>query len=211
MPPQRRNPPPRVSKGSKQTERSASPRRNTLALLASAALVLLVVVTAAVAWLGGDDRQEAVDPPMAAAGCMLKTYPDQGQQHVDSYDAEVQYNSFPPTSGTHHQVPIIWGAYAEAVPTVAEVHNLEHGGVIIHYGDKVDDATRAELRAFYDDSPDAMLLSPLPKLGAKVTLTAWTKLATCERFDEEAFAAFRSAYRGNGPERFRIGDLQPGT
>lgn len=95
--------------------------------------------------------------------------------------------------------------------TVQEVHNLEHGGVIIHYGDEVDPQTVEQLQAFYDESPNAMLLSPLPGLGSKISLTAWTKLATCERFDEDAFAAFRSAFRGNGPERFRVGDLQPGT
>ena len=94
---------------------------------------------------------------------------------------------------------------------MAEVHNLEHGGVIVQYGDQVDAVTRDRLRAFYDDSPNAMLLAPLPALGSKIALTAWTRLATCERFDESAFSAFRSAYRGNGPERFRIGDLAPGT
>ena len=159
---------------------------------------------------GGADNQ-SVKQAMTAAGCATKTYPDQGQGHVSSYDAKVKYNSFPPTSGKHHEVPVIWGAYEDPVITVQEVHNLEHGGVVVHYGDKVDAATREQLRAFYDESPDGMLLAPLAKLGNKVSLTAWTQLATCERFDEKAFAAFRSAYRGNGPERFRIGDLQPGT
>ena len=94
---------------------------------------------------------------------------------------------------------------------VQEVHNLEHGGVVIHYGDKVDAATQEKLRGFYSDSPNAMLLAPLPALGSKISLTSWTRLATCETYDEKALAAFRSAYRGNGPERFRIGDLAPGT
>ena len=211
MPPKRRNPPPRRPTGPKRRDTRQPPPWSKLAVLAGAAVVALAAVVAAVAWIGGSGGKESVEEAMTGAGCTLKTYPDQGQQHVASYDAKVTYNSFPPTSGTHHQRPVIWGAYADDVPTIAEVHNLEHGGVIIHYGDKVDAATRAELRAFYDDSANAMLLSPLPKLGDKVSLTAWTKLATCERFDEKAFSAFRSAYRGNGPERFRIGDLQPGT
>ena len=211
MPPKRRNPPARRPTGPKRRDTRQSPGWHKLAVLAGAAAVALAAVLVAVAWLRGGSSQESVQEAMATAGCTLKTYPDQGQQHVDSYEAKVKYNSFPPTSGTHHQVPVIWGAYDDPVPTVAEVHNLEHGGMIIHYGDKVDAATREQLRAFYDDSPNAMLLAPLPKLGNKVTLTAWTKLATCERFDVRAFSAFRSAFRGNGPERFRIGDLQPGT
>lgn len=169
------------------------------------------MVVGAVALAAGRGDDGSPEAKLLAAGCTFKTYPDQGQRHVESYDAKVSYNSTPPTSGPHHFQPVIWGAYTEPVPTVAEVHNLEHGGVVIHYGDEVDAATRSQLRAFYDDSPNGIVLSPLPKLGRKITLTAWTHLATCERFDESAFSAFRSAYRGNGPERFRIGDLAPGT
>lgn len=181
-------------------------------LAGAAALVLAVVVAVGAVFVtrgggGGASPEQA----LAAAGCTFQTYPDQGQSHVESYDAEVAYNSTPPTSGPHHVQPVIWGAYQDVVPAVAEVHNLEHGGVIIQYGSKVDAATRDRLRAFYDDSPNAMLLAPLPALGSKIALTAWSRLATCERFDESAFSAFRSAYRGNGPERFRIGDLAPGT
>lgn len=156
---------------------------------------------------------EKVSPAqaLAAAGCTFATYPDQGQQHVDTYEANVSYNSTPPTSGTHHVRPVIWGSYRDVVPAVAEVHNLEHGGVIVHYGAKVDAATRAQLQEFYDESPNGIVLAPFPKLGDRIALTAWTRLATCGSFDEAAFAAFRSAYRGNGPERFRIGDLAPGT
>ncbi len=210
MPPKRRNPPPH--KPPKRPDARQSPGWYRLAVLGGAAAATLVVVVVAVALVGrGDGGQESVQQAMDAAGCTFATYPDQGQQHVASYDAKVKYNSFPPTSGTHHQIPVIWGAYTEPVPTVAEVHNLEHGGVVLHYGDKVDAATREQLRTFYEETPNATLLSPLPKLGNKISLTAWTKLATCERLDATAFAAFRSAFRGNGPERFRIGDLQPGT
>lgn len=217
MPPAKRSskaaaPPPRVQ-GPKRRDTREMPPWRKLGLVAGVAAAGLVAGLLIVSWLGGGggDDQKSVAQAMTAAGCTAKTYADQGQGHVSSYDAVVKYNSSPPTSGKHHEVPVIWGAYEESVPTVAEVHNLEHGGVVVHYGDKVDAATRDQLRAFYDDSPNGMLLAPLPKLGSRVTLTAWTQLATCERFDENAFAAFRSAYRGNGPERFRVGDLTPGT
>ena len=72
-------------------------------------------------------------------------------------------------------------------------------------------STMDELQAFYDESPNGMVLAPLPDLGKRITLTAWTKLATCEQFDEDAFAAFRGTYRGKGPERVPVGILRPGT
>ena len=206
MPPARKHPPRRPSTSS---ETSTSRRRFVLAGVA--ALVAGLVVAGVLVATRGESSTASPEAALTAAGCTLRTFPDQGQQHVDSYDAKVSYNSAPPTSGTHHQRPVIWGAYDDEVPAVAEVHNLEHGGVIVHYGDKVDPATVAKLRAFYDESPNGMLLAPYTGLANRVTLSAWTRLASCRSYDEAAFAAFRSAYRGNGPERFRIGDLVPGT
>ena len=157
-------------------------------LAAVAGLVLLVLVPV-VSWSRREVTREPVspEPALIAAGCTFQTYPDQGQEHVDSYDAKVSYNSTPPTSGTHYEQPVIWGAYADEVPAVAEVHNLEHGGVIVHYGEEVDAATRGQLRAFYDESANAMLLAPLPSLGDRITLTAWTRLAICRRSTRRRF------------------------
>jgi hypothetical protein len=71
-----------------------------------------------------------------------------------------------------------------------------------------------------------MLLSPLPRLGDKIALTAWYApaegdqaqaesaqgiLAECTRFDQNAFEAFRDAYRFQGPERIPPESLQPGS
>ncbi len=56
-----------------------------------------------------------------------------------------------------------------------------------------------------------MLLAPLPSLGNRIALTAWTHLATCARFDQSAYTAFRDAYRAKGPERFPLSALEPGT
>ena len=43
----------------------------------------------------------------------------------------------PPTNGLHRPVWANWGFYQQPVPYAYEVHNLEHGGVIIHIGLKV--------------------------------------------------------------------------
>ena len=65
-----------------------------------------------------------------------------------------------------------------------------------------------------------MLGTPYAKLGSKVAITAWTApsgemgeghAAVCPTFNEEAFAAFRDAYRGEGPERFPVDTQTPGT
>ena len=162
---------------------------------------------------GGGGGGGSGDPTneLAAGGCTLKTYPSQGQSHVESVDAKVKYNSFPPTSGPHYFQPVPWGRYPSAISQVQGVHNLEHGGVLVQYGSAVPPAAVDQLGAFYDESPDALLLAPLPQLENKIALTAWAHLALCSRFDEAAFKAFRDAYRGKGPERFPVNSLTPGT
>ena len=103
------------------------------------------------------------------------------------------------------------------------MHNLEHGGIYILYGNKVPQATVSELRTFYDKHLNGTILAPLPRLGNKVALGAWTtnsasqpnngiaRLVKCTTFNEKAYAAFFSAYQGKGPERFPLSTLQPGT
>ena len=36
-------------------------------------------------------------------------------------------------------------------------------------------------------------------------------VASCPKFDEKAFTAFRDEFRGKGPERFPVSILTPGT
>lgn len=179
-----------------------------VAVAAAAVLVAGVAIAFAATRGGGADAAKQ----LAAAGCSFKTYPDQGQQHVQSLTAKVDYNSFPPTSGRHYFQPALWGFYDDPLASqVQVVHNLEHGGVVVQWGSGVPSTTVEQLRGFWQDSPNGMLMAPLPKLGDKIALTAWTHLATCRSFDEGAFKAFRDAYRTKGPERFPLSALQPGS
>ena len=67
----------------------------------------------------------------------------------------------------------LWGAYDTPVALTMSTHNLEHGGIVIHYGPDVPQAEVAKLRDFYREDPNAMLLSPLPTAGNKIILSAW--------------------------------------
>jgi hypothetical protein len=142
-------------------------------------------------------------------------------QHVTSLQAKVRYTTFPPASGKHYYIPAVWGFYTDPVLEVQAVHNLEHGGIIISWGKQVAQSQVRKIQRFYDESPNAMLAFPLPALGNKIALVAWTekpnakqgqnRIAKCAQFDEKAFKAFRDAFRGKGPERFPVDQLTPGT
>lgn len=204
--------------------------RRGLWLLLGAVAVLAVAGAAAFFLLrgGGESKVESVSQAMRAAGCTYRTFKGSGTGvHIANPAATPkEWNSFPPTSGPHYGEWVLWGEYDQPVQLARAVHNLEHGGIVMYYGSDVPDEEVAKLRSFYRSDTTAMLLSPLPRLGDKIALTAWyapTKLgqvqieasqgilAECTRFDENAFETFRDAFRFQGPERVPPENLQLGT
>ena len=161
---------------------------------------------------GGDGAGGTAGAVMGEGPCNAKSIamPIEGAMHV-AVGTNVAYRSNPPSSGNHFPYWGTWGAHDPALERGHYVHNLEHGGVIIQYGSRVPRATVEELTAFYDSSPNGLLMAPLPQLKSKIALTAWTHLELCSRFDEAAVKAFRNAYRGKGPERVPVAVLKPGT
>lgn len=179
-------------------------------------VVIAAIVAVSVLASGGKSSKKSsgnVAAAMTAAGCTLHTYPSAGRGHITTLTpgSPPKYNSFPPTSGKHYYIPSVWGSYDTPVSQYQAIHNLEHGGVVIQYGSGVSKDTISRIGGFYQSDPVALLVAPLPKLGNKVALTAWTHLAVCTDFNEAAFKAFRDAYRYKGPENFPPSALQPGT
>jgi hypothetical protein len=148
------------------------------------------------------------------------------------------WNTFPPAAGGHYGAWAVWGFFTSPVNPRQVVHNEEHGAVVIWWGPKVPSSTVDQLEAFYNEKPDGMFGTPIAGLGDKIALTAWTgdptryyqvekvkqpdgttkdvgyygigHIATCPRFDEKAFATFRDAYRGKGPEGIPLSADAPG-
>ena len=70
----------------------------------------------------------------------------------------------------------------------------------------------AQITAWYQQDANAVVVAPLPKLGAKVALTAWTDWTECTGFNLKAANAFRKAFRYHAPESgvFPKSALEPG-
>ena len=242
-------PPPRVQgprkRATVQTPRvGGSPRRPRSALLSGVLVggvigvaVVLFFVTRGSKSQPGNDTIKAPTAQFAAAGCTLKSVvplpPTKGDHvpspyHQDALTptAKVKWNTDPPAAGGHYQAWAVWGFYDQPVLPQQVVHNEEHGGVVIWWGDRVSAATVAELRAFYNESPLGMFGTPYPSLGDKIALTAWTgdpanyivkgdhgvgRIAICSKYDAKAFRAFRAAYRGKGPEGVPTAANIPGS
>ena len=211
------------------SSRPDSSGRDRRPLYVGGALIVLAVGAAAVALVGfggGGPSPEEVRADLVAAGCTLQAVDAQPGRHSLGPDDTAEWNTDPPTSGPHFGFDqnrnlgtVIWGAYDEPLQLARVVHNLEHGGVYIFYGDDVPEATVEQLRAFYDDHETGTLIAPYPKLGDQIALGAWVSeadeakgyLAKCPRFDEKAFSSFFSGFQFKGPERFPRSSLLPGN
>lgn len=216
-----RTPPPPRRVQAPQTRSHTAPsdlgaqQRLILYGVAGAGIVGLIVVIALVAFGGGSSGAKDAAKVLAAAGCQYKHYPAQPRTpHYTTLNPSTppSWNSFPPSSGRHYFQWVLWGDYSQPVSLIEEVHNLEHGGMIVQYGNKVPKADISKIKDFWRQDPTAMLIAPLPKLGDKIALTAWTNWAECTHFSQPAFKAFQSAFRYHGPESsvFQKSQLQPG-
>ena len=205
-----------------------SNRRLLLLIGGAVGIVVIASVLGYVLFGGGSSSGSAADPTkqLEAAGCTVKSVNALagGDHSVLTPDGtSAKWNTDPPTNGPHYQTAAIWGAFTEPLLQAQVVHNLEHGGIFIQYGKDVPQATIDELKTFYDAHQNGTLLAPLPRLGSKVALGVWTTksaananegtahLVKCAKFDEGAYAAFFKAYQFQGPERFPMTSLLPGT
>jgi len=183
--------------------------------ISAAGIIGLVVVVLIVALAGGGGNAKAAIATIRAQGCQYHKYPAQPRTpHYATLNPKPapSWNSFPPTSGRHYYIPLPFGIYTEVMPEIRLVHNLEHGAVILQYGDKVPPAQVRQITAWYQQDANALVVAPLPKLGAKVALTAWTDWTECTGFNLKAANAFRKAFRYHAPESgvFPKSALEPG-
>jgi Protein of unknown function (DUF3105) len=198
-------------------------RRKTWAIVAAVAGVVLgLVAVGALLGVGGGGglSPEELRTKFAAAGCTFKIAPALEGVHSiqDPGGTSNGWNTDPPTSGPHFGIAAIFGIYEDELELARVVHNLEHGGIFILYGDDVPDATVDELRSFYDDHKTGTIMAPLDRLGDEFALGAWVVdgdtdsgfLAKCTTFDEDAASSFLRSLQFRGPERFSPADLRPG-
>jgi hypothetical protein len=213
-------PPPRRPQGPKQ--RTSKPAagadadaRSRLILygVAGAGLLGLVVAVLVITLAGGGTSDASAATTLRDAGCKyrkVKELPRSPHYQTLTPKPAPKWDSFPPTSGRHYVSPLVFGQYDQPVLEIQAVHNLEHGAVIVQWGNKVPKSDVQKIEAWYQDDANAILAAPLPKLGNKIALTAWTHLGTLPKFNENAFTKFRDAFRYKGPEHFPPSALDPG-
>ena len=128
-----------------------------------------------------------------------------GRSHVLA-GTQVQYNSVPPTSGSHYDTLALWGVYESQLQDRTVVHNLEHGGVNINYN-LSDEGQVAALREFVEGQPGfpgCFILQPhLDVLEGTTVFTSWQWLQEFQGVEEtEGMQVFLNDHKARGPEFF---------
>ena len=145
-----------------------------------------------------------------AAPGRRETYPDLGREHLSDEDtaaviagtlAPPEYNSEPPTSGTHSPFWAQCGVYVAAIPDIVQVHSLEHGAVLIQYNPEIDPADISALEEFAREKGSHVVVAPNPAVVPYLTLTAWTVRLEMSTLDMAAVEGFWLDYANEGPER----------
>lgn len=216
-----------------QQARAAEQRKKMVGYGAAASIAIIAVAVGILLLTGGEDagsgpgnagnvfpnggsfpEQKVFDigPAAKAAGCQLQTKKGTARGHTTSLSDRVKYNTNPPTTGRHYEIPAQDGIYGEAPQDEQLVHNMEHGRVIIWVKPSLPAKQRADIRAMVEDDPYQMVLVPRRNMPYAVAATAWDadpapngtgELLLCNDVNDKTFdalQAFRDEHRSQGPE-----------
>jgi uncharacterized protein DUF3105 len=206
-----------------QAARASEARRKRLGIVLGGVLALAVVAIVAFALLsGGDDssggprdpdeknssalpakQTDDLDEAVKAAGCVNKTFPNEGNQHLPSQDSTFDdYKTNPPTSGTHRPPPAAFdGVYEPGREPDKEnwVHTLEHGRVIFQYAPGTPENRIKQLEKLMNEGVNGQpsgfksaLMENNTKMPFAVAGVAWRRYVGCKDFNDKVFDALRA-------------------
>ncbi|MBM4420029.1 MAG: DUF3105 domain-containing protein [Chloroflexi bacterium] len=176
------------------------------AVVVGAILALIVVgrLTGFISFDSGaaakiDIDDPAYAPPVGDLGVKVES---EGNAHVPD-NQRVTYKTNPPASGSHWGSPAPWGSYDSLQPNERTVHNLEHGGIVIHYNglsQAETDTVKGIVSKLRADRFRKIILQPNPTMtDAKIALAAWLHLLKLETVDDVKMIQFVRKYY-DGPD-----------
>ena len=130
----------------------------------------------------------------------VETFADMGGGHLAEGEAPPVYNSSPATSGEHASSPVPCGIVATQVLDQFQVHNLEHGTVIIQYQPDLPETELTSLQDYARSKPGHILVAPNPDLSDPVVVTSWRRMLRLDSVDLNTIDVYYGEYVRTGPE-----------
>jgi hypothetical protein len=153
----RRTPP-----GYKPSHRRSFGGRRVLGAGGALLVVILLGVVLFATNVFGSDKLAGMKSLVKNGTCVETDFKkSMGRAHTTNAKTKIVYTqSDPPTSGKHYQSPPPLMIYDEPVPQWILLHALEHGNVLVQYGDRISAADLTALRASILSHRDRMLMAP---------------------------------------------------
>ena len=184
-----------MASGSKRSKREArrrqaqaKARRNKILIWSGVGVVALAIVSF------------LVFQPLPDELADVETFANIGQDHLETGENPPIYNSSPASSGNHASVPAQCGIYVSEIPDQVQVHNLEHGAVVIQYQPDLDPDGIVLLQIYARSKSSHILLAPRAGLSDPVVLTSWTRMLRLPSGDIETIDLYYDHFAFTGPE-----------
>ncbi len=121
-------------------------------------------------------------------------------------DKHDDYNTIPPTSGPHVGTEAPWGVHDKTIDKELQVHNLEHGGVLLQYKSGLDAALVKQIESYVttlraDAKYCKVILAPYEGLPTEFAITAWKRIDKFNGWDADRFKKFADEWVDKGPEK----------
>jgi len=191
-------------------------RKARLRKLYSTGTVVIVVI-GLVAWIvvaraNSTKKDKEINRLAVAAGCEKIQNPKVIEGTHINPPATGSYDTNPPTSGAHYNAagigPVATGIHTTPIPNEGQVHNLEHGHIVIQYKQGLDPALLTALTDKVKTDAPWMLIAPRADMPFQLAFTAWGHLVGCNTPNSQAVAlltAFHDRFKNKGPEQDRPG------
>jgi hypothetical protein len=199
-----------------QAEQSAAKRKRLVQIVGAVVVGAAIVIGVVLALAGGKDENVAGATDLAsaakAAGCVVRSFPNEGQAHVEKQLTIKDFKTNPPTSGDHNITPAPDGVYAPGnEPELRNwVHTLEHGRILFQYAKGTPALRIAQLQQLYNESAlgkpayHSVLMRNNTNMPFAVAAVAWRHYVGCSAFTDKtipALRAFRELYVDKAPEQ----------
>jgi len=197
-------------------ERKVAQRKRLLQIVGGVAVGAVVVVGVVLAIAGGgkDDERDPTNLAASAkaAGCIVKSFPQEGAAHVAEKRKPSDYKTNPPTSGDHNINPAKDGVYLPGDEPEIEnwVHTLEHGRILFMYKPGTPAGRITQLQNLFNkpvlDSGNgyhSVLMQNNTNMPFEVAAVAWRQYVGCAKFNDktlDALGDFRAAHVDTAPE-----------
>ena len=127
-------------------------------------------------------------------------FPILGREHIPVGTFHPEYNSNPPTSGSHYVKEAEWGVYQNELPDEQLIHNLEHGGIWISYKPDIDPAIKAKLESIGNNNRGSVVVAPRTMNDSMIAVASWGRLEKLDKFDEVEIINFIDENKNKSPE-----------